>query len=85
MKFELNEVKKCIAWAAQQGYTHAEKAAKELEKIIKKKCIATNLITILIVGGNRKHKNHAKNSGSCNGAIEGVNVKDYNKIPYADD
>ena len=30
----MEEIKKCIAWSAQQGYYRAEESAKELGKII---------------------------------------------------
>ena len=37
MKFE--RTKKCIAWAAQQGYIFAEEAAKEIEEITNEKLV----------------------------------------------
>ena len=33
LRKELQETKDCIAWAAQQTYMNAEKAAKEIEKL----------------------------------------------------
>ena len=32
-EFGFENVKKCIAWAAGQGYCEAEKAAKEVERV----------------------------------------------------